>query len=198
MSNDTTKEFDPYSAEYTCPKCDGNTCVNVSATCVVVLRLNDHGSVTDSGTYWETCSLDGEGECNACGYKAPLRDFVIRYVGEEIPVCPDCERRMRISTDGTVVACIEGCYTEIPYDLWNLKPGDTVFWRDPDEGTCSKWVKIACITFAPGHDEGDPMVILEGEGDGEYLECLLKELTRKPTLDEMVECCGDEQLRSTE
>jgi hypothetical protein len=52
----------------------------------------------------------------------------------------------------------------------NLKPGQEVFWKDPDDGACSKYLTIKEIEVR------DDMVRITDE-DGEYLECLPSELS---------------------
>lgn len=51
-----------------------------------------------------------------------------------------------------------------------LRPGDEVFWNDPDEGLCSRTLKIHSIEFVP------PNVFKIEEVDGSYVEVYAKEL----------------------
>lgn len=51
-----------------------------------------------------------------------------------------------------------------------LKPGDEVFWNDPDEGTCSRMLKIHSIKIVP------PNVVHIEEVDGSYVEVFAREL----------------------
>jgi hypothetical protein len=67
-----------------------------------------------------------------------------------------------------------------PSQIEKLKPGDRVFWNDPDEGACSREYKIKRIAFQlePGEEVcGDEIVSIEDE-DGSFLECLACELKR--------------------
>lgn len=50
-----------------------------------------------------------------------------------------------------------------------LHPGDEVFWNDPDEGSCSRIIKIQSIRV------NGEIVILTDE-DGSTLECFADEL----------------------
>lgn len=51
-----------------------------------------------------------------------------------------------------------------------LHSGDEVFWNDPDNGTCSRVLKIHSIEV-----HGDVAVIQEV--DGSVVECFIKELS---------------------
>ena len=178
-------EFDPYDALYRCPVCERNTTVNVTATCMRVLRLNDDGRVMDGSTYWESFDLDSMAECNEskCGHKAPLREFVRGYsfpedTPERIKTCPGCSYPMMLGPDKTTVSCSnvhDECYVDIPLWVWKLKPGDLVDWVDPDEGECSKRIAIVTIEVSPGGPR-DGMVRIWGS-DEEDLECLVCELS---------------------
>lgn len=53
----------------------------------------------------------------------------------------------------------------------SLKPGDEVFWADPDEGTCSHYLTIKEIEVR------EDMVKIT-DTDNQYLECLARELTQ--------------------
>lgn len=59
---------------------------------------------------------------------------------------------------------------------WELHAGDEVFWNDPDEGACSRTLKISYITY---HGEiGDADCIIQiTERDGSLVECFAKELS---------------------
>ena len=52
-----------------------------------------------------------------------------------------------------------------------LKSGDEVFWSDPDEGTCSRMLKIHAIEFVP------PNMVRITEVDGSYVEVYARELS---------------------
>lgn len=54
-------------------------------------------------------------------------------------------------------------------DILKLHNGDEVFWEDPDEGGCSRHYTIATIEV-----KGD--VVCIEDVDGDYLECLPREL----------------------
>jgi hypothetical protein len=54
-------------------------------------------------------------------------------------------------------------------DAEGLACGDTVFWNDPDNGECSRYIEIASIEIV-----GDVAEICAK--DGGYLECYLREL----------------------
>jgi len=56
------------------------------------------------------------------------------------------------------------------YQADTLKPGDQVFWSDPDEGLCSRWYKIKKILVVD-----QDLVVIE-EPDGSRLECPASEL----------------------
>lgn len=53
-----------------------------------------------------------------------------------------------------------------------LKTGDTVFWKDPDEGAASRAYKIKTIEVY------DDEAIIE-EPDGSVLQCFVAELNRE-------------------
>jgi hypothetical protein len=55
-------------------------------------------------------------------------------------------------------------------DVKKLHSGDEVFWNDPDEGTCSRMLKIHSIEFVP------PNVVKIEEVDGSVVECYAREL----------------------
>lgn len=60
-----------------------------------------------------------------------------------------------------------------PSQISNLKPGDRVFWNDPDDGACSREYKISSIeSFRNGHE----CVVRITEENGSCLECLADEL----------------------
>ena len=50
-----------------------------------------------------------------------------------------------------------------------LRPGDAVYWQDPDDGLCSRTLDIASITVI-----GETVQITDT--DGTYLECYADEL----------------------
>ena len=52
-----------------------------------------------------------------------------------------------------------------------LKSGDLVFWADPDDGICSRFLNIASIEFK----SADTVHITEKNGS--ELECFLDELS---------------------
>lgn len=58
-------------------------------------------------------------------------------------------------------------------EVKKLKAGDEVRWNDPDNGLCSKTIKIATIKVRPCFDF---TVIITGD-DGSYLECFAFELS---------------------
>lgn len=65
-----------------------------------------------------------------------------------------------------------------PSQIEKLKPGDRVFWNDPDDGACSREYKIKRIKYRlePGERPcGDEIVSIEDE-DGSCLECFASEL----------------------
>jgi len=50
-----------------------------------------------------------------------------------------------------------------------LKPGDEVFWNDPDGGVCSRTYKVKSVEF------DGPYVTIE-DVDGSVLDCYAREL----------------------
>jgi len=57
----------------------------------------------------------------------------------------------------------------------NLKAGDRVYWNDPDEGTCSKWLTIGTIEVT---DDGE--CFISGPApEYDELECYAHELSRE-------------------
>lgn len=56
-----------------------------------------------------------------------------------------------------------------------LQPGDEVFWNDPDEGACSRYLQIQTIDVHP--DNGDLTVVYIMEVDGSVVECFARELS---------------------
>ena len=54
---------------------------------------------------------------------------------------------------------------------YNLKPGDRVFWNDPDNGICSKYLFIARIEWK---NNGIGSIALS---DGNFIEVLANELS---------------------
>ena len=52
-----------------------------------------------------------------------------------------------------------------------LQEDDEVYWTDPDEGKCSRYIQIKNVTI----DEGNEIVSLYGK-EGDYLQCLAHEL----------------------
>lgn len=56
-------------------------------------------------------------------------------------------------------------------EVKKLHAGDEVYWNDPDNGLCSKTIKIATIEVRPCYT-----VIITGD-DGSYLECFASELS---------------------
>ena len=55
-------------------------------------------------------------------------------------------------------------------DIKQLHKGDEVFWNDPDEGACSRTLKIHSIEFFP------PNLVRIMEVDGSVVECYAREL----------------------
>ena len=55
-------------------------------------------------------------------------------------------------------------------EVQKLQPGDEVYWNDPDEGICSKYITIREIAVT-----GD-VVLIKGQ-DGSSLECFADELS---------------------
>lgn len=55
-------------------------------------------------------------------------------------------------------------------DVKKLHSGDEVFWNDPDEGLCSRMLKIHSIEFVP------PNVFKIEEVDGSCVEVYAREL----------------------
>ena len=55
-------------------------------------------------------------------------------------------------------------------EVARLRNGDEVFWNDPDEGLCSRYIIIQTIEV-----KGDIVIIQED--DGTTLECFAEELT---------------------
>jgi len=53
-----------------------------------------------------------------------------------------------------------------------LRPGDQVYWNDPDNDACSRYYTIATIEV----DMHSGMVKIS-EKDGSYLECWARELS---------------------
>ena len=55
-----------------------------------------------------------------------------------------------------------------------LRPGDKVYWNDPDNSACSRYLTIKTINVYP--DEGPVTVVSIMEPDGDVVVCFLKEL----------------------
>jgi len=51
-----------------------------------------------------------------------------------------------------------------------LQEGDEVYWNDPDDGLCSKWLLIETIDI----EDGIAYIL---DCDGSYLECGVSELS---------------------
>ncbi len=58
-----------------------------------------------------------------------------------------------------------------------LNPHDEVFWTDPDEGVCSRYVKILSIDHRGPHDDPNDPVVRITEMDGSVIECYASELS---------------------
>lgn len=56
-----------------------------------------------------------------------------------------------------------------------LVPGDTVYWNDPDNNTCSRWLVIQYIDIIGN-------VVRICEFDGSVVECFVRELSFVPRL----------------
>jgi len=56
-------------------------------------------------------------------------------------------------------------------EVRRLSPGDTVYWNDPDDGCCSKFITIRSIKVLE-----DEMVFIHG-ADRSDLECYAEELS---------------------
>lgn len=56
------------------------------------------------------------------------------------------------------------------FELQKLKPGDKVFWNDPDNGACSRHIQITKIKILAGG------VVHISDNYGEVLECFKWEL----------------------
>lgn len=59
---------------------------------------------------------------------------------------------------------------------WNLHTGDEVFWNDPDEGACSKYIVIRSVEYHGERGDPDCIIHLSAE-DGSDLECFAHELS---------------------
>lgn len=59
-------------------------------------------------------------------------------------------------------------------EVKRLRNGDEVYWNDPDEGVCSRYLQIQSVDV--GADNGDLTVVSIMEIDGSVVECFLKEL----------------------
>jgi hypothetical protein len=57
-------------------------------------------------------------------------------------------------------------------EVKELKPGDRVFWADPDRGACSRWYEIDKIMVRAE-------LVMIKEPDGSYLDCYPEELILK-------------------
>jgi hypothetical protein len=57
-------------------------------------------------------------------------------------------------------------------DVKKLGNGDEVYWDDPDNGACSRYITIQTITI----EEGSDIVSIYGK-DGDHLECFAHELS---------------------
>jgi hypothetical protein len=57
-----------------------------------------------------------------------------------------------------------------------LQRGDSVYWNDPDEGTCSRILVIGTIEIYDEEDAENPVVMIT-EPDGSYVECFASELS---------------------
>jgi hypothetical protein len=55
-----------------------------------------------------------------------------------------------------------------------LRPGDEVFWNDPDQGLCSRTVKVSAIEIYNEEDGDCSMLITSPDGDD--LACFASEL----------------------
>jgi len=55
-----------------------------------------------------------------------------------------------------------------------LRPGDKVYWNDPDNGTCSRYLTIKSINVY--QDNGLDTTVSIMEPDGDVVVCFLKEL----------------------
>jgi hypothetical protein len=53
---------------------------------------------------------------------------------------------------------------------WGLEPGDEVKWNDPDEGRCSRILKVKSVEFL-----GESAISIMEE-DGSVVECYAREL----------------------
>ena len=58
-----------------------------------------------------------------------------------------------------------------PINLSNLKPGNRVYWHDPDNNRCSREYVIAAVEY-----RGDGMYLIT-EANGAALECYKDELS---------------------
>jgi hypothetical protein len=56
-----------------------------------------------------------------------------------------------------------------------LRPGDEVYWNDPDEGVCSQLIIIQRCDVLAAYTGDDAILSITGQ-DGEELECLASEL----------------------
>jgi len=78
-----------------------------------------------------------------------------------------------IDDDGRLIIVVEGDDSLCRPEGWKeeLKPGDEVFWNDPDEGRCSDVYKIVEIT------DDDPRVYRLKNAAGSETEAWLGELS---------------------
>ena len=56
-----------------------------------------------------------------------------------------------------------------------LRPGDEVYWNDPDEGLCSRPYKIQSVGVSEQEKYDIPLHIVDVSGD--VLECFASELS---------------------
>ena len=60
-------------------------------------------------------------------------------------------------------------------EVQQLRPGDEVYWRDPDGGKCSRHYTIQQISLMPGNTDNDVIVSIT-DVDGDTLDCFSYEL----------------------
>jgi hypothetical protein len=59
---------------------------------------------------------------------------------------------------------------------WNLRGGDEVYWNDPDDGQCSRFIVIRTVEYIGPKGDLDSIIRIVG-ADMDVLECFAGELS---------------------
>jgi len=94
---------------------------------------------------------------------------------EEVPDHNEPVLIYKINGNENLQARVDVTVSNFDIFPWNLQNGDDVFWKDPDDGLCSRTYTVSTIEYH-GIRGDDGCIIRITDVDGNELECFAHEL----------------------